>query len=188
MLANPIGLLLRSRRAGQHLLAWARTDLRAPEEITVTSPAFAHGAAIPDRHRGRVGRPNISPPLAWTAPPAGTVDLVLVVQDPDVPFGSPAVHGLAVGIDPTLTGLPENGLADPSPVRGLRNGRGLLGRRGYAGPLPVRSHGPHIYVFQLFAVDRRLELPDSFTLAQALDAMAGHVLARGRLDGTYEIR
>jgi phosphatidylethanolamine-binding protein (PEBP) family uncharacterized protein len=43
-------------------------------------------------------------------------------------------------------------------------------------------------VFQLFALDYQLDLPDKFTLADALDAMAGHVIARARLDGTYEIR
>jgi Raf kinase inhibitor-like YbhB/YbcL family protein len=187
MPANPIGLLLRNRRAGEQTLAWARTDLQAPEDLVLTSPAFEHGAAIPDRHRGRLRGPNVSPALAWTPPPAGTQRLVLVMQDPDVPFGTAATHALAL-IDPALEGVPENGLAHPSPADGVRNGRAALGRRGYAGPLPVRSHGPHAYVFQLFAVDAALDLPESFTLAQTIDAMSGHVLARGRLDGTYEIR
>jgi phosphatidylethanolamine-binding protein (PEBP) family uncharacterized protein len=112
---------------------------------------------------------------------------VLIVQDPDVPFGHPATHGLTVGIDPTRRDIPENGLAQPSPIVGLRHGNGPLGRRGWTGPMPIRSHGPHSYVFQLFALDRRVELSDRFTLAQTLAAMTGHVLGRARLDGTYEI-
>jgi phosphatidylethanolamine-binding protein (PEBP) family uncharacterized protein len=32
------------------------------------------------------------------------------------------------------------------------------------------------------------DLPDKFTLADAIRAMTGHVIARARLDGTYEIR
>jgi phosphatidylethanolamine-binding protein (PEBP) family uncharacterized protein len=71
-----------------------------------------------------------------------------------------------------------------SPLRGLTHGKGGLGRRGYSGPLPVRSHGPHSYVFQLFALD----LPDNFTLDDTIHAITGHVIARARLDGTYEIR
>lgn len=90
---------------------------------------------------------------------------MLVIQDPDAPVGNkPANHGLTVAINPTLAGIPENGLADPSPIPGLKHGKGVLGHRGYAGPLPMRSHGPHTYVFQLFALDQRLDLPDTFTL------------------------
>lgn len=111
-----------------------------------------------------------------------------MVQDPDVPLGRPATHALSVGIDPALGGIPENGLAQPSPVAALRHGRGALGRRGWAGPMPIRSHGPHSYFFQLFALDRQPRLPDSFTLGDAVEAIAGHVLGRARLDGTYEIR
>lgn len=188
MPANPLGRALRNRRAGQHTLVWARPELQAPEDFTLTSPAFDHGAPIPERYRGRLFAANVSPALAWTTPPAGTAELVLVVQDPDVPLGKPATHALTVGIEPSLGGLPENGLTHPSPVPGLRHGKGPLGRRGWAGPMPVRSHGPHSYVFQLFALDRRLDLPGKFPLADALRAMTGHVIGRARLDGTYEIR
>ncbi|HEX3617991.1 MAG TPA: YbhB/YbcL family Raf kinase inhibitor-like protein [Solirubrobacteraceae bacterium] len=188
MPANPIGLALRNRRAGQHTLVWAHPELQAPESFTLTSPGFDHGTAIPERHRGRLFGPNISPALAWTAPPAGTAELVLAVQDPDAPRKTPATHALTAGIDPSLGRIPENGLTHPSRIPGLKHGKGALGRRGWAGPLPPRSHGPHTYIFQLFALDCQPELPDKFTLTDALHAMAGHVIARARLDGTYEIR
>ena len=61
MPANPIGVALRGRRAGHHTLAWARPDLQAPENFTLTSPAFDHGAPIPEKHRGRLFGANISP-------------------------------------------------------------------------------------------------------------------------------
>lgn len=186
MPANPIGLALRNRHAGHHTLAWARPDLQAPESFTLTSPAFDHGAPIPERHRGRLFGANISPALIWTPPPVETAELVLIVQDPDAPRRTPANHGLTVGIDPSLQGIPENGLTDPSPIPGLKHGKGPLGHRGWAGPLPPRSHGPHTYVFQLFALDYHPDVPEKFSLANALDAMTGHVIARTRLDGTYE--
>lgn len=188
MPANPIGLALRNRRAGHHTLAWARPDLQAPESFALASSAFDHGAPIPERHRGRLFGPHISPDLTWTPPPAETAELVLFVQDPDALGRTPANHALTAGIDPSLRGIPENGLADPSPVAGLTHGKGTLGHRGWAGPLPPRSHGPHSYVFQLFALDCDSGLREGFTLADALDAMAGHVIARARLDGTYENR
>lgn len=186
MSANPIGLALRNRRAGHHTLVWARPDLQAPESFTLTSPAFDHGAPIPERYRGRLFGANISPALTWTPPPAETAELVLIVQDPDAPRRTPANHALTVGIDPSLQGIPENGITNPSPVPGLKHGKGPLGHRGWAGPLPPRSHGPHTYIFQLFALDYHPDLPEKFSLADALDAMTGHVIARARLDGTYE--
>jgi Raf kinase inhibitor-like YbhB/YbcL family protein len=188
MPANPLGVALRNRRAGHDTLVWARPDLQAPENFTLTSPAFGHQAPIPEKHRGHIRGANISPALDWTQPPAGTAELVLIVQDPDVPFGKPATHALALGIDPSLGGIPENALANPSPITGIRHGKGPLGRRGYAGPMPIRSHGPHAYVFQLFALDQTPELPASFTLDDVIAAIKGHVIGRARLDGTYEIR
>jgi Raf kinase inhibitor-like YbhB/YbcL family protein len=188
MPANPLGVALRNRRAGHHTLVWARPDLRAPENFTLTSPAFDHGAPIPETFRGRLRGPNISPALSWTPTPAGAVELVLIVQDPDVPFGKPATHALTLGIDPSLNGIPENALANPSPIPGFRHGKGALGRRGWAGPMPVRSHGPHAYVFQLFALDQTPGLPAGFSLDDVVAAMRGHVIGRARLDGTYEIR
>jgi Raf kinase inhibitor-like YbhB/YbcL family protein len=185
---NPIGHALRNRRAGHHTLVWARSDLQAPESFTLTSPAFDHGSPIPERHRGRIFGPNISPTLAWTQPPATTAELVLIVQDPDVPIGNPATHALTLGIDPTLLGIPENALTNPSPVPGLKHGKGALGRRGWAGPKPPASHGVHSYVFQLFALEQRLDVPDTFGLADVLPAMTGHIVGRARLDGTYEVR
>jgi len=120
MPANPLGVALRNRHAGHHTLVWARPDLQAPENFTLTSPAFDHGAPIPEKHRGRLFGANISPALNWTQPPAGTAELVLIVQDPDVPIGKPATHALTLGIDPSLNGIPENALTNPSPIPGTR--------------------------------------------------------------------
>jgi Raf kinase inhibitor-like YbhB/YbcL family protein len=184
---NPIGRALRNRRAGHDALVWELPELQAPDNFALRSPAFEHGTPIPAHHRGRLFAPNISPAFEWSAAPAGTAELVLIAQDPDVPFARPATHALTVGIDPTLQRLPENALRQPSPVVGLKHGNGPLGRRGWAGPAPIPSHGPHFYVFQLFALDRTLRLPERFTLTDALKAMAGHVIGRARLDGTYEV-
>lgn len=188
MPVNPLGHLLRNRRAGHDTLAWAQPDLRAPETFTLSSPAFDGGAPIPELYRGRLRGENVSPPLGWTEPPAGTAELVLIVQDPDVPFGKAAVHALTVGIDPALGAIPERGLRSDSPVAGLRHGRGALGRTGWAGPLPPRSHGSHDYVFQMFAVDEKLDLPASFGLDDVLAALPGHLVDRAMLTGTYENR
>ncbi len=184
MAENRRGLL--GRIAGQGSLAWERSALQAPESFTLTSPAFAPGGTLPERFRGHLLGGNLSPALEWSTPPAAAEELVLLVEDPDAPRATPPVHLLTIGIDPALGAIPEGGLAQPSPLRGVRHGRGALGHRGWFGPMPPRGHGPHDYAFQLFAIDTVLSLPGSFRLADVLAAVAGHVVARARLDGFYE--
>jgi phosphatidylethanolamine-binding protein (PEBP) family uncharacterized protein len=69
---------------------------------------------------------------------------------------------------------------------GVAFGRGSFGRVGYMGPRPVRGHGAHRYVFQLFALSRRIAVGERPDLAEVLAAMRGAVLARGKLVGLYE--
>ncbi|BBA95724.1 hypothetical protein RVR_703 [Actinacidiphila reveromycinica] len=185
MPANPLGLALRNKRVGPGKLVWARPELRAPESFTLSSPDFADGGPLPERYDGRLRGHNTSPALRWTAPPDATAELVLVAEDADSPFGSPNTHGLAAGIDPALGGLQVDGLTEAGAVPGI-----VLGKagphRGWFGPMPIRSHGPHRYVFQVFAVDRRLGLPAKFKLADLLGALPGHVIARATLTSTRE--
>lgn len=112
-----------------------------------------------------------------------------MIEDPDAPMALPYNHGIAL-LDPSLTSLPQGGLHADTPADGVR----LLSsgsRRGYLGPAPIKGHGPHRYVFQLFAlgtpltVGRSDTVPDS-AKPRAVLAAAGDVLARGRLDGFYE--
>jgi phosphatidylethanolamine-binding protein (PEBP) family uncharacterized protein len=49
--------------------------------FSLTSSAFPPDGAIPRRHSCEGA--DRSPPLAWSAPPAGTRSLALLVDDPD---------------------------------------------------------------------------------------------------------
>jgi phosphatidylethanolamine-binding protein (PEBP) family uncharacterized protein len=155
-----LGRLLRNVRAGDRHLLWNDPSVRhAPDSIVLSSTAFAAGASIP-----ALGR-HLSPPLEWSHIPPETAELLLVVEDPDSPLPRPSVHLVERGISPTLTGLAEGALA------------------AYKGPRPPPGHGPHRYVFQLLA----LRTPIG-TRGNVRGALAGNVLARGRLDGIFERR
>jgi hypothetical protein len=78
-----------------------RAERALPEPITVSSPAFPAGAAIPQRLT-RDGD-NRSPPLAWSGVPPGTVELAVVVDDPDAPRGT-YVHWVVVFTPSTPSG------------------------------------------------------------------------------------
>jgi Raf kinase inhibitor-like YbhB/YbcL family protein len=184
-----IGRLLRPVRAGEKHLACNDPAARdAPEAITLSSPAFASSGAMPQRYAGQGVGDNVSPPLEWLGVPAAAQELVLIVEDASVPLPRPLVHVLVRGIAPNATGLPEGALSDRALLTqaALALGRNSLRRAEYAGPRPIPGHGPHTYVFQLFALDRRLALGPPFGRAQLLAAMSGHVIARGRLDGIYQ--
>jgi len=184
-----VGTLLKNRRAGEAHLAWNLHSLGGPETLEVRSAAFGDGAAIPVVHAGkRAGGRNLSPELSWTAPPPGTAELLLVIEDVDAPMGSPFVHCVAV-IDPDVPALDAGALDARRPAIGVRVLRSTMGR-GYAGPEPIKGHGPHRYVFQMFALgapaaaDRTWA--ESAKPRALLAAVAGPVLGRGRLTGVYE--
>jgi phosphatidylethanolamine-binding protein (PEBP) family uncharacterized protein len=186
-----LGTILKNRRAGETHLAWNLPNLAGPDTITLTSSAFADGGTIPAEHAGkRAGGSNLSPDLAWSALPPGTTQLLLVVQDTDSPTSQPFVHCVAL-IDPSRDGLAPGALSGRDPAAGVRVFRSSMGR-GYLGPEPIKGHGAHHYVFQLFALPSGLTGPaDGSALDKArpravLASIAGPVLARGRLTGTYE--
>jgi Raf kinase inhibitor-like YbhB/YbcL family protein len=154
--------------------------------IAVESTAFGDGKAVPRRHTG--DGEDLSPPLTWSGVPANAQELVLVVDDPDAPSSEPWVHWVIYRLAPTLTELPDGvpPIARPGTVLGSIQGKNSWSSLGYRGPAPPKGHGLHHYRFTLSALDKALELPDGLDKAGLLKAIKGHVLAEGRLVGTYE--
>jgi hypothetical protein len=179
-----MGKLLKNRRAGQDGLAWNAPNLAGADTLALASPDFANEDTIPTMHAGkRIGGTDLSPALTWAPAPAGTAQLLLVVEDPDAPTGLPFVHCVAL-LDPSVTSLDHGALSADSGIDGVRTLRSGMGR-GYLGPAPIKGHGPHRYVFQLFALARPITAPEDAKPRDVL-ASAGEVLARGRYDGFYE--
>jgi Raf kinase inhibitor-like YbhB/YbcL family protein len=145
-------------------------------DFRLTSEAFRDGGAIPRRHT--CDGEDVSPPLAWTAPPAQTRSLALVVDDPDVPGGT-FTHWLGWGIDPAAGGLAEGEAASVE-------GRCDFGETGYRGPCPPKGHGPHRYFFRLHALETELDLGPGASKEEVERALAGRALATAELVGTYE--
>ena len=88
--------------------------------FSLSSPKFQDHAEIPIEYT-REGR-DVSPPLAWHAPPAGTVSFALVCEDPDAP--DPAhpqrtfVHWVVYNLPSTLSSLPEGAGSTDAKIRG----------------------------------------------------------------------
>lgn len=181
-----LGHALRGVRAGYEKLV-SETDgfVQAPDTIALESPAFDDGESIPTRYTA--DGEKISPPLAWRGAPEDAEGLVLIVEDPDAPTHDPLVHLLAWDLPPEMEELPEGEFKSPH-HGGLDEvlGRNSYLQAAYLPPDPPRGHGPHLYAFQLFALDRRLDFQRPPGRKAVLEAMRGHVIAKGVLVGTYE--
>lgn len=167
------------------LIVAAPAGREAPMKLSITSPAFATGGAIPAEYTCEGA--DRSPPLVWAGVPAGAGALVLIVDDPDAP--DPAhpqrtwVHWVLYDLPPSSTGLEENAGSRTLPA-GTREGLNDWGRSGYGGPCP--PIGRHRYFFKLYALDRALGAVSRPTKAAVATAIQGHILAEAELVGTYE--
>jgi hypothetical protein len=149
--------------------------------FAIHSSAFEDRGAMPARFTCEGD--DVSPPLAWSAPPDGTKSLALVVDDPDAP--DPAapkrtwVHWVVYDLPPSAGELAE-GAALPA---GARAGKSDFNSQRWRGPCP--PIGRHRYFFKLYALDESLGDRGALTKAELENAMAGHVLAKSELVGTY---
>ncbi|WP_035792188.1 YbhB/YbcL family Raf kinase inhibitor-like protein [Kitasatospora mediocidica] len=186
-----LGRLLNNRRAGETHAAWNLPNLHGPELLTLSSRDVSDGGSLALQHCAKhIGGDDLSPRLSWSPLPPGTAQLLLVVEDIDVPLTKPAVHCVAL-VDPAAGPLELGALAAKQPGPGVRVLRSTIGR-GYHGPAPIKGHGPHRYVFQLFALKSPLDTgpnvapPDRARPRVLLPALASPVLGRGRLTGVFE--
>ncbi len=156
------------------------------EGMTLTSPDFADGEPIPKKHAYEGEGQNEPPRLAWSNLPEGTVELALVVDDPDAPGDEPWVHDVLYKIPPDATPdlMVIRGIAVFSEAR-FFEGSNSWGKAGWGGPKPPPGKVHH-YVFTLYALDAPLGLGPGASKAELLEAMEGHVLETAVLTGTYE--
>jgi len=154
--------------------------------MRLVSQAFETSGAIPRRYSG--AGEDLSPPLAWTAPPAGTKSLALIMDDPDAPPGV-WVHWVVYDLPPQIQGLAEGLPKTPELPNGAKQGAcwgvNSFKRLGYHGPMPPPG-SPHRYVFHLYALDSPLKLPPRATKKQVARAMKGHVLDEASLEAVFK--
>ena len=141
--------------------------------FTLSSPAFRHGGEL-DPSFTACEDDAVAPPLEWTAPPPGTQELVLVVED--VERGD--VHWLVWGL-PGQKGALFEGEVPP------RTGKNARGNSDWLLPDPPVGV-EHRYAFQLFALDLPLTLMPGATHADLVRNMENHVTALAILSARFE--
>jgi Raf kinase inhibitor-like YbhB/YbcL family protein len=148
--------------------------------ITVTSPSFSDGAAIPVDFT--CDGSDLIPELVLSSPPENTKSLVIVVEDPDAASGT-FVHMIAFNVSPTLRKLPSGteltGAGDAA-----RFGLNDFRVAHYSGPCPPKGEA-HRYRFRVVAIDTVLNLPEGTPRRQIDEATDGHILGEGILTGYF---
>jgi Raf kinase inhibitor-like YbhB/YbcL family protein len=142
--------------------------------MELTSPSFKANEPIPDGYTFHgIGA---SPPLRISGVPDGVNSLALIMHDPDAPNGD-FIHWIVWNISATATILTA-GHVPHGALQGLND----YGKHGYGVPAP--PSGTHRYVFDLYALNSELDLPQATSAAQLLEAIKGHEVTTAQLVGT----
>src|SRR5262249_31933516 len=101
--------------------------------LTLTSSAFQANQPIPQKYTCTGS--DVSAPLTWTNPPAGTKSFALIVDDPDAPSGT-WVHWVLYDLPADAKDLGEGIPARNQLDNGAKQGKNDFGKIGYGGPCP----------------------------------------------------
>jgi Raf kinase inhibitor-like YbhB/YbcL family protein len=160
----------------------------ASPPMVLSSPAFPEGGIIPNRYT-QVEQ-QVSPALNWTNAPANTQSFVLHMHDLEVSRNRTVddqVHWLVWNIPGAAKGLPEGvpqGAEQPDGTRQI-SASGQV----YRGP-GAPANGPlHHYVFEVYALDTKLDVPngaDAWDVRKAvMNAMNGHIIGKAVYMGLF---
>ena len=144
--------------------------------LKLTSTSFEDGGEIPRIFGYKNG--NKHPTLFVSDMPEGTEYLALIMDDPDAmgAVGKVWVHWVVWNIWP----VSNTGVVDYNQAS---EGMTDFGEVGYGGPAPPDKR--HTYIFKLYALDIKLDLPNESTKADVEKAMEGHIIEQTQLTGTY---
>lgn len=174
-------------------LSNAQTTTTVPMILSTT--AFPDGGLIPVKYSqaapGAAPGEGTSPALVWTNVPAGTQSFLLHMHDIDFVRNRTTddqVHWLVWNIPAGSTGLQE-GLPRGAT---LPDGSYQISVTGpvYRGP-GAAANGPlHHYMFEIFALDIKLDMSaaaDAFaTRAKMMEAIQGHIIGKAAYGGLFK--
>jgi Raf kinase inhibitor-like protein, YbhB/YbcL family len=160
--------------------------------FVLRSPDFADQATLPKafvHHAMGAGGDNLSPALQWEGAPAGTRSFALTLYDPDAPTGSGWWHWVVYDLPASTNGLPRGAGANGGAQlpQGAKQGRTDFGSQEYGGAAPPPGHGPHRYIFTLYALNvDKLDVPDDASAAYVGFMIHSAKLGEAKLVAKYE--
>ncbi len=194
-LKRMVGRGARRVRAGDERLASHKLAPNVEPSLTVTSPDFEDGEALP--RAATIEGEGVPPALEVSGVPAEAKSLAVLCEDPDAPMAHPFLHWSVYwleGRDQTI---------DAEVVATAAQGKNSTLEIGFTPANPPKGHGVHHYHFEVFALDYPLpgspddvpgwegEQPGEGVMMgsgrnELFEAMRGHVVAWGEIVGVYE--
>ncbi len=165
--------------------------VNAAEPFSLTSSAFKDNGELAVKNAGDfkknpncVGQ-NVSPPLAWANPPAGTKSYALVMFDPEGREGLTFVHWVAYGIPVSVTGFAEGEVTKLNDKYvGGHNG---LKMGHYFGPCTPPHTDWHHYFFMIIATDLDAKaLPPGLNYEELMAKLQGHAKGAASLIARFK--
>src|SRR5665647_684313 len=138
--------------------------------FTLRSPDIKSGAMIAKSFEfngfGCAGE-NKSPALKWSGAPKATKAFAVTVYDPDAPTGSGWWHWMVINIPAEVTELAANAgaVGGANLPKGASQARIDFGMAGWGGVCPPAGDKPHHYIFTVYALKDKLEVPADATAA-----------------------
>lgn len=153
--------------------------------LEVSSDAFAPGDWIPEMYTGRGA--DISPGFILDGLDEAAVSIAITLDDASHPLFPNYNHWLIWNL-PVRRRIPAAipGAKTVAALGGAVQGR-AYGRHRYRGPKPPFS-AVHTYVFTVYVLECRCDLPPQSRKAGLLAAMEGHILQQATLAGKFQSR
>jgi hypothetical protein len=159
--------------------AGGRVGFKLPPLLMQTT-AFEDGGIVPQKYAGRGG---VQPGFTFSNAPDGTVTYAIILHDIDVAIAGgtgDVLHWVAWNIPASANGIPEGKLPD-----GSVTGKNLMGQNVYMGPGAPPGPRYHHYIFELYALNAKLDLPQTASRDELLAAMKGKTVAKAAYVGRY---
>lgn len=149
-------------------------------QMLIESSAFPDGGVVPEKYAFR--GENVQPDFRISHAPENTQSFAIIFHDIDVAIGGnpdDVLHWVAWNIPGDTKQIEEGKLP-----AGSVHGKGIR-TNGYMGPGAPSGPRFHHYVFEFYALDAKLDLPETASRAELLEAMKGKVIAKSAYVGRY---
>lgn len=149
--------------------------------LMMESDAFPDGGIVPPKYSNAGG--NTLPGFKISNVPPGTMSFAVIFHDIEPNIGNPpndVLHMMAWNIPAASNGWPEGKLPEGSVM-----GNNITGKPVYMGPGAPAGPRYHHYVWELYALNENLDIPQTASRDDLYKAMAGKVVGKAAYVGRF---
>src|SRR5687768_15438381 len=151
--------------------------------LLMETDAFPDGGIVPAKYVSAGGGASVLPGFKISGAPATAVSYAIIFHDIDVALNNgtdDVLHWIAWNIPVAAGGIPEGSLP-----AGSVTGNNITQKPVYFGPGAPPGVRYHHYVFEFYALNANLDIPQTSTRADLLKAMEGKIVAKAAYVGRF---